>query len=280
MVDIVQAPDGQAALVCKQHSKEKIELVKNLAGLFCNGMKGKWNHLFYIDLFAGPGMVYLEQRKEFEMSCGLSAASLQRPFDSYHFCDIVPENISALKGRIEKSGKKLNVNYYIGDANIEVRKIKAALPPISSGHTSLGFCFVDPFGLSSFKFSTLELLTTGRYMDVLILLPTFMEANRFEEQQMADPQKLADFCGQPDWVEQWKVVQGKGGTFGEFIQNLFSKSMLRLKYKEQANAARLIKVYNKNVALYHLAFYSRNDRGYDFFNKANSQVPGQMALNI
>jgi len=93
-----------------------------------------------------------------------------------------------------------------------VDDILAAIPAYSTGNRVLSLCFVDPFDIG-IKFETLNSLS-DRFVDFLVLLAIYMDANRNYENYIKDEAiKLDEFLGSRTWREEWKQKQIRRGSF-------------------------------------------------------------------
>src|SRR5690606_4942496 len=86
----VQA-DGLAVAEVGAWGEEKYRLVGLYASLFCSAMRGKWDCLVYIDLFAGPGYAQFEGSSRIVAGSPLIALGLEDKFDRYVFCEASSE---------------------------------------------------------------------------------------------------------------------------------------------------------------------------------------------
>lgn len=158
------------------------------------------------------------------------------------------------------------VEYVPGDCNERVDEILAKIPAYSTNHSVLSLCFVDPFDIG-IKFETLRKLSE-RYMDFLVLLALYMDANRNIENYVKDEAvKIDEFLGSRTWRAHWKIRQRQGIAFPQFLAEEFSNSMETLGYKPQPfYKMKAIRMPERNVRLYRLALFSRHPRAYGFWD--------------
>lgn len=242
-------------------------------------MKHKWKHRVFIDLFAGAGRASLQGSRKIVDTSSLLALSVPDPFDHYIFCEENSAKIEALEERVGEVELPSHVTktFITGDANKYIGDVKRSIPKAGPGNSVLSFCFIDPYKLGNFKFNTLRILS-DLYVDILILIPTHMDARRNVSQyyQSSSSRKVDDFIGNSAWRDEWELIQHHT-DFETFIVEQFSKSMVKLGYKEtKVGDTQLIR-NTKGVALYRLAFYSRHDLGRKFWNDvkrlSNHQLP-------
>jgi three-Cys-motif partner protein len=207
----------------------------------------------------------------------LLALSVREPFSRIVLCERDPVKAEALRtraGRIRTDGVHvLNV-----DANEEVAPVERLIP---DGRT-LGFCFVDPYDID-FNFQQMVRLTRNRRMDVLILLAVQMDARRnLEIYRKAGNQKISRLLGGGDWREAWSSAERDGVPFGRWLQNAFTEAMVRIGYVRPKDAdVQSVTLRDANhQALYNLAFYSKHERGYDFWRKAVHYASDQIPLAL
>jgi hypothetical protein len=69
------------------HSAAKAAYARRYAEIVGMAMGGKWQ-LWWIELFAGPGQLYVRETGEFVPGSPLEAMAIRRPFDGYVFADL------------------------------------------------------------------------------------------------------------------------------------------------------------------------------------------------
>jgi three-Cys-motif partner protein len=143
---ILVEPDGNSVPEVRAWSLEKYKLVGSYCDIFTSGMKGKWDQLVYIDLFAGAGYATIQETGKTYMSSSLIAMSIPIPFTKYILCEADPIRFSALSKRVKAHFSHLDVTLLNGDSNQIVDKISKAIPVYSKGNTLLPFSFVDYSG--------------------------------------------------------------------------------------------------------------------------------------
>jgi len=259
--------------------EEKYRLVELYSTLFAKSMRKKWECLVYIDLFSGAGRSRIRGTKRIVNASPLIVLGLPVKFDRYIFCERDRDKLAALKKRVARDHMAIDVKFVEGNANDKTAEIMKQMPEYGKGFRVLAFCFVDPFGLSNLQFVTIRALAE-RYMDFLVLIPSGMQAHRFESVLIKeDNTTVADFLGQPGWRALWQEAYGKGISFERFIVEEFGKSMEALGYlKPGFEDTKLIRSDEKNLLLYRLVIYSRHPLGKEFWQQAKkySQAQGDL----
>jgi three-Cys-motif partner protein len=270
--------DGLHIPEVREWALEKYKLLGGYSEIFTSGMHKKWNQLAYIDLFAGAGYARIKETGKIYKSSALIALSIPHRFTKYIFCEQDEACFDALQKRVKRDFPNLPVDFVKGDCNKKIDAIKSKLPKFSKGNTLLPFCFVDPYSLN-LHFKTIETLAGG-LMDFLILQALHMDANRnFENYMSENSSKIEHYLNDPDWRKKFDENDLNKKDFVHFLFNQYHAKMLVMKYKPEKQAHQ-IKSNVKNLPLYYLAFYSKHERGNDFFDKARQYVSPQLGLGF
>lgn len=281
--DIVEGLDGMPMLQCGQWAEEKFELAMRYATAFNVAIQAVFHNREYIDLFAGSGLLRLKDSEPTNEigGCAFRALAVKPEFTRFHFCEIEERLLDALKERIRKHfpDQFSKCKFYLGDSNVMANELFAALPIPTKENRFLGFCVVDPFGLSGFNFETIRILSKKR-IDFLVLVPSGMDARRNQESLLTKNPEIADtYLGQSEWREEWEQKKNSGLDFGVFMLDQFGKSMKTLGYKydgpDHSFAVRLPKI---NVLLYHMAFFSQSSLGAKLFKECKKYMRKQIDL--
>ena len=240
----------------------KYRLVWNYAKMFAASMKAKWDARVYIDLYAGAGRSRLENTKIIVPASPLLSMAIPNKFDKYIFCENDKEKVQALKARVERDYPNSNVSFIEADVNKNIEEVISNIPRHHKGFKVLTFCFVDPFNVKNLNFQTIKKLAE-KYMDFLILIPSGMDANRnisyyIDESNTA----VEDFTGASQWRDEWRLKGAKWENFGLFFADLVGRQMRALSYFYEGLADMVyVRSTERNLPLYHLAFFSRNELG-------------------
>jgi three-Cys-motif partner protein len=258
-------------------AERKYTLVSEYARMFTTAMHAKWGSLSYIDLFAGAGRAIVKPSRRLVHTTPTLAIQLQRPFDQYVFCEIENATLAALETRIKRDYPAANATFILGDSNQTVSHVLNCLPTPSKAHTTLALCVVDPFAIRSLKFDTIQALAQ-RYMDFLILIPAYMDAQRNRARYLSPADNTVDeFLGTDSWRALWPTVIGQ--RFGTFVADRFGVRMASINYL-YAGLSDMVVVRHpvKNFPLYRIAFFSRHELAHKFWNEAKRASQAQLQL--
>ena len=260
---------------------EKLRLLAHYATLFVRSMRQKWDELIYLDLYCGPGEFRIKGTERHYRSSPNIIYELEDSFSSYVFCDFEPQNIDALKTRLERSNLPRKFSLLCGDANEIVDSVLTSVPRGARNHRVLSFCFLDPYKLSNLKFETVRKLAL-RYVDFLVLIPSGMDAHRNVGIYTQEGNSILDnFLGNTDWRERWRVESETGAQFEQFVVREFGRAMGQLGYIDPGleNIA-TIRSQDKNLLLYRLALYSRNKLGAKFWRETQKYTNPQTGFDF
>jgi three-Cys-motif partner protein len=263
-------------------AEKKYRVLDNYMQMFSSGMKNLWDKRVYVDLYAGCGCVKVESTGKVLKGSPLLALSVVNPFDKYIFCEKGDDKniwrIDALRSRVKKLSDGKEVEVIDGDCNEKIDEIISKIPK-KYGQKVLTFCFVDPFSLD-LQFNTLRKLATEHRTDFLVLLALMMDANRnVVHYEKEDNDKIDLFLDDREWRSKWSEVKLYDNSFPRFLANEFENKMISLGYKKSSKGNTIeVRSSEKNLPLYHLAFFSKHERGYDFWNKGKVYSDNQGTL--
>jgi three-Cys-motif partner protein len=279
MLEIKVIDDGLPIPDVGAWTEDKHRLVGYYAGMFATAMKRKWECRVYIDLFAGSGYSSLKGTGRLIPGSPFYALEISDKFDRYIFCDSDKETLGALESRIQQRYKNVDISYLNVDVNACTSKIIEKIPMHSKDFKVLSFCLVDPYKLDDISFSTMRCLSQ-RYIDFLVLIPTYMDVNRNVSNYVKPGNKvIAKFLDDDGWRVEWQQVHSRGLSFPKFVLEQFSKKMKVLEYSHGGyENAELVRRSENNIPLYHLAFFSRHPLGGKFWNQAKKGVDPQLHL--
>lgn len=270
--------DGLVTPLIGLWGERKYRLVVTYASIFAKAMKHHWDTRVYIDLFSGPGRSRIEGTDRIVPASPLLALNISHKFDLYIFCEQDPERISALKQRVDRNHSDTDVKYVEGDANLLTNKILEILPAYGKSKRVLTFCFADPYNLKNLRFHTIRVLAK-RLMDFLVLIPTGMDATRNWDlvYTKSDNKVVDDFLGTSVWREAWQEAKAKRQSVDIFLTDFYGEQMRKLKYiYSGSHTTELIRLPDKNVPLYRLAFFSRHDLGERFWKDVKKYCTPQL----
>lgn len=245
-------------------AEQKYSLLGAYCDIFTSSMKNKWDKLIYLDLFAGAGYAKIKGSEKIIKTSSLISMSIPNQFNKYILSEMDNSKFNSLSERVRREYSNLDVCLFNGDTNQNIDSIISEIPKSSLEKGVLCFCFVDPFSIN-LDFTTIEKLARNR-IDFLILFATGMDINRnkgiyFE----GDDEKVERFLKNPNWRNDYKKVADKQ-TILDYFACKYDENMLHLKYVKPERKQQ-IRSLDKNLPLYHLAFYSKHKLGNEFWKK-------------
>jgi three-Cys-motif partner protein len=243
-------------------------------------MKAKWDVRVYVELYAGAGYNRIRGTESIIPGSPIRALTVKDPFDKYIFCEGDAELLEALKARVKRTAPSSDVSFIPGDCNLQADKICSEIPPGSSERKVLSLCFVDPFDIG-IKFGTLRILSK-RYVDFLILLAVYMDANRaYAHYVDTKSTKVDEFLGSQTWRDRWTVAQSEGVPFPGFLAREFASNMGTLGYlPTPIYSMKKVRSDEKNLPLYYVALFSRNQLAYQFWEQVLEYSTDQRSLGF
>lgn len=274
------ADDGLVTPEIGPWSELKHNLFQAYARVFATSMKNKWERV-YVDLFAGSGRARIRETSRIVLTSPFLAIELPDRFNQYVFCEKDPLQLSALRLRVSRDYPEVKVQFVEGDCNEHIHEILKTLPLHGKQRRVLTFCFADPWNLENLKFSTIKFLSE-RFVDFLILIPTWMDANRNVPHYLRPENKTMDnFVGSTEWRKAWQHAESRGETFDRFLTTFYAEQMKQLGYLDHAaEETQLIRSDKKNLPLYRLAFFSRHPLGEQFWKEVKKHINPQTSLRF
>ena len=268
------ADDGLTCPEVGAWTETKHRLVSLNSTLFSSGMKAKWSHRTYLELYSGAGRGKIRGTSKLILGSPLRALTVKDTFDMYVFCEEDVENLKALKTRSQEITPSASVAYVPGDCNLRTSEILKEIP-----RGSLTLCFADPFDIS-LRFETIRSLAHSRSIDFLILLALGMDANRnYKHYVKDDADKIDNFLGSESWRVRWASAQWDAVKFTRFLADEFAKSMATLKYIPPPRyTMKEVRIEERNLALYRLALFSKSDVAYKFWGQVLKYGTDQKSL--
>jgi three-Cys-motif partner protein len=208
----------------------------------------------YIELFAGPGRLFLKGSGNFVDGSPLvahkEAAKTRTAFTAMHLGDERQDFCDALRTRLEARGAKPLL--YPMTAIEAAARVVDVLNPYG-----LNFAFLDPFGFEEMPFSIIKTLGRFKRMDVLIYVSAMgLQKNLSTWMKSTKPCVLDDFA--PGWRD---VVSGRRGddivTRGLVFEHWLSL-IKGIGFQDPTGKPPLIRGPN-NQALYWLVLVAKHD---------------------
>lgn len=268
--------DGLPSMDVGPWAEKKYSLIRLYTELFSTGMKNIWEHRVYVDLFSGPGKVKVRETSKVLLGSPLLALDIPDKFSSYVFCDQNRESIQALQKRVEKSHPNAKAVFIHGDCNRNLGDVIKHIPE----RKALTFCLMDPYNLG-IEFDTVRRMSEYR-VDFLMSLVLGVDALRNSKRYINENStRIATFLGTTDWRAKWVEESKKGVGFPRFLAEEFVRRMIDLGFRRDALTTMVeIRSDERNLWLYHLAFFSRHERGYDFWSKVKKYASDQLSLEL
>ena len=273
--------DGLYTSSIKEHSLRKIELHNAYVSLFSRAMKNIWPQRAYVGLYSGPGRGRLAGTGEIVTTTPLAAVQVSDPFTKYIFVDNDPRCIEALEARIHALDRDYDMSCIEEDVSEAVPEIMKVMPSYSNDKGLLSFCFADPFS-AKLDFEVFRTLGSKYKMDFLVLLMLGRDVRTNFRQYFQDENddRIARLIDDENWRTEWTAGEYRPSNLIRFMLEKFNQAMTSIGYRRQrpddAHPIRLLE--KKNVLLYYLVLYSRNDLGRKFWNVARSGVDDQLRL--
>jgi three-Cys-motif partner protein len=269
--DLALGRDGQAVRVVGARSREKLFYLARYIEIFTTGMKNRWPHRVYIDLFSGPGRSLIEGTTEEIDGSPLIALRVPRdPFTRLYFNDADPDAVSALNRRIGSPAATIR-SMDCNAAALEARNLLFGEPT-----RTLGLAFIDPTGFQ-IDFRSIELLTDGVRLDLIV---TFMTSylRRFIEQPSLSA-RLDAFFGSDDWRRLVDLRERGGTVTNRNLLDLYQSKLRAIGYRHVVDHIQVVN--SNNAGIYHLLFATKHDRGDEFFRKISQRkFSGQQRFDI
>jgi three-Cys-motif partner protein len=278
------AADGYRARPAGPWTRDKLRYMERYASAFMTAMapkrrQGKWNHLAYIDLLAGPGKgIDRATRAEFD-GLPLRALRVRPKFDRVYLGDARARNVAILRKRIGTDDLE-RVHIEVGDCNVRARRIVESLPS-----KTLGLAFIDPEGFEA-TFSMFRALAS-RPIDILLLFPSGIGIRRNLRAFVTQSSSPMDaLWGGPELRDLPPAKQAAGRRLSAaeadtldrpWVQR-FREKMTRIGFEYQDESDPCFRNI-RNVPMYHLLFFSRHSAGLQIWKNTKKIEPtGQRPL--
>ncbi|SEE75977.1 three-Cys-motif partner protein [Rhizobiales bacterium GAS188] len=205
----------------------KLSLVGGYLTAFTTALRARFQHLWYIDAFAGTGERTVrhaaqdgglfdsatEERIERHRGSARIAIDVKPPFDRLIFMDKNPKHCEALRA-LRSAQMDRQIEVLEGDANEGIKSLLVGRRWVSTR----AVMFLDPYGMSV-DWETLEAIRATRAIDVWYLVSLsglFRQAAR--RASAVDESKraaLTRMLGTGDWESAWYQKAPTTTLFGE-----------------------------------------------------------------
>jgi three-Cys-motif partner protein len=259
-------------------AKDKHFYLSRYIDMLTTSMKNKWEKTAYVELFSGPGECVVRNTVDIIDGSPLVALKSPLPFSEYHFVELDQPSLNVLENRCNATGLGSRCNFYLGDCNVEVGNVVKNM-----SDDALGLAFIDPTG-AHIDFNTIEELTAGRRMDLIITFPLSMDIRRniAALAEISGPNRLDRFMGSNDWRQIYDdFASGKISSMSRPLIDVYKSRLKSIGYIEVASAEDdiLIRGGDKKVPLYHILFACKHRLGAKFWHVSTKETSdGQMTL--
>lgn len=259
------APDGLPARVVKAHNVYKAHYISSYAFTLATAMKNVFGERAYIDMYAGPGICWVQDTGEFVLGSPLMALGASPRFTRHVFVDMDPRCTAALHMRLAGSGAVI----LTADSNDPrtIAEVRHAIPR----RGCLSLALLDPQGCT-LHLDTIRALTFDRRMDLLINFPVL---NLYRNVAAGNHHKV-DVVLDPDWPRDRAVYGGIEG-WGAAARLHFRSKLAEFGYKY--SKPREVRGVRNNGRLYDFMLASRNPLARKIFDDVTKvTADGQMPL--
>lgn len=205
----------------------KLDIIENYLNAYAKALRSKFNHLWYIDAFAGAGhrtivhpevrgSILDEEREAYrEQRRGSARIALDaRPrFDRLTFIDQKPGHVRALQALAAENPDRL-IEIVRGDCNTIIPEALAK----ENWASKRGVMFLDPYGLNV-DWSTLEAIRRTNSIDVWYLVNINgilrQAAKALSAVDGHKDRRLTRMFGTDDWRSAWYELRpAQASLFG------------------------------------------------------------------
>lgn len=260
---LVLAPDGLPARVVKAHNAHKAHYIREYAHVVARSMKHRWRYRAYIDLYAGPGMCWVEDTGEFVTGSPLIALAAEPQFTHHVFVDMDSECTAALATRTAAVAPAIRCADSNGLGTIEW--VRAQIPR----RGALSLALLDPQGCT-LSLDTIARLTYDRSMDLLINLPI----HSLYRCLAAGYWNVLDNVLGPDWP---KSAPGGVPGWRAAVRQHYCEKLAELGYT--FSAAKEVRGEKRNSRLYDFILASRHPLAVKLFEGVTKETAhGQLRM--
>jgi len=227
--------------------------------------RNKWPNRAYIDLFSGPGRVYIRNINSYADGGVLAAWRMSQAhkgaFTHFFVADASAEYLTAVEARLSKAGAQ--GKYYEGLAHETVVQILRDLP-----RNGLHLALLDPFNAGHLHFSIIEQLASFRNIDIVVHLSTGDIQRNIADGLHSAKSTLDNFA--PGWQKAISQVSSKSDMRMMFLQHWFSLvKSTGLKVCDDMYAVK----NSKGSTMYHLCLLSRHELANKLWTEACKIAP-------
>jgi hypothetical protein len=87
--------------------------------------------------------------------------------------------------------------------------------------------------------------------------------------------------GDRSWRPRWKTAERAGDSIVKFLANDYSERMAQIGYLPMALDDMIkVRTTEKRLPLYYLAFFSKHQKGLEFWGQVKKYAPEQLSLPL
>jgi three-Cys-motif partner protein len=248
-------------------ARRKHHYLNRYADIFSSGMKNKWPRRAYLDLFAGPGRCYEVESGAFYD--GSPLIGFRWNFTDHVYVELEPTAAGALDERCGPWKPERYVSVLEGDCNARVTDVVALLPKYG-----LTLAFIDPTNWQ-ITFDTIKTLTADRHVDLLV--SSF--GGQMKRVARLDQPRLDAFFGTGAWKTDPRFLGADGLPTLSGLLWCYREQLASIGYLDTLSIREVPVMNSKNVTMYLMAFFSKNTKGYEFWDKVTPvDEHGQLAI--
>ncbi|KRR21883.1 three-Cys-motif partner protein TcmP [Bradyrhizobium retamae] len=211
----------------------KLSVVGNYLRQFTIALRPQFEHLWYVDAFAGTGERTViipsqaadmfgpgaDARIERQRGSARIAIEVEPKFDRLVFMEKRPKHVAALNS-LKSSHPNRNIEVIPGDANTAILSM---LRNQNTWARIRAVMFLDPYGMTV-EWQTLEAIRETQAIDVWYLVSLsglFRQATRdAEDLDFSKRAALTRMIGTPDWEKDWYQMSRRTDMFGDVDERL------------------------------------------------------------
>jgi three-Cys-motif partner protein len=264
--ELVEDPfDGLGSRANHDWAERKHHYLRRYMDIFSKGMSKKWPNRAYVDLFAGPGRHYNIEARHFDDASPM--LSFDYPFTHRVFVEQDERVADILEARCRARAPKGGWTVIQGSCNTVIDRVVAALP--TSG---LRLAFIDPTSWQV-QFPTVRKLVSTAKTDLIF---TFMDGMM---KRVPNSKDLDRFFGTDAYRVQARYLGTDGKFTSEGLLACYRDQLATVGYVGLLAERELPVMNHKNNIMYRMAFFSKDPKGYEFWDKISGEDEvGQLTL--
>jgi three-Cys-motif partner protein len=245
--------DGFGLTAAEPWFKVKVQVLQTYLQTFITHSLPRADDLIFVDLFAGSGLYCHGHQKDIFPSCSLASMAMDWPFSKWILCERNPEEVKALKIRVNKNFRNKNVVLLDHPLDELVEKLKLYVPQSKGGYRASTLCLVDPFSFE-IHFSLIQKLAD---LGFNFLIPfTFNLNSRHDHKFYLEEQseKLKKYAGTKD-LGRLQGVQSNVQFYKHLVRTV-QNNMLMLGLNTSLTMHRMDSSI-MDLPAYYIGFFSR-----------------------